>query len=103
MKGNEQREIWTEGLTEASVLGEELCELVTVVLLVAAVATVTVGRDADFGGTQVVGCHHSACRGWMEGLFIRFISLPIFVGTTNSALTDTTNGILGPLIMLFSL
>lgn len=37
-------------VTEASVLGEELCELVTVVLVVAAVATVAVGRDADFGG-----------------------------------------------------
>lgn len=49
-ESNTQRDIWTEGLTEASVLGEELCELVTVVLVVAAVATVAVGRDADFGG-----------------------------------------------------
>lgn len=56
-----------EGLTEASVLGEELRELVTVVLVVAAVATVAVGRDADFGGAQVIGRHHSACRGWTEG------------------------------------
>lgn len=56
------REIWKEGLTEASVLGEELCELVTVVLDVAAVATVAVGRDADFGRAEVIGCHHSACK-----------------------------------------
>lgn len=70
VNGNAQREIWTEGLTEASVLGEELCELVTVVLVVATVATVAVGRDADFGGAQVIGRHHSSCRGWMEGYFI---------------------------------
>lgn len=87
-ESNTQRELWTEGLTEASVLSEELCELVTVVLVVAAVATVAVGRDADFGGAQVIGRHHSACRGSMEGFFIRCISLPLFFCTTDSAKTD---------------
>lgn len=67
VKRNEETGIWTGGLTEASVLGEELCELVTVVLAVAAVAAVAVGRDADFGGAQVVGGHHGTYRGWMEG------------------------------------
>lgn len=36
-------QIWTAGLTETSVLGEELGELVAVVLVVAAVAAVAVG------------------------------------------------------------
>lgn len=68
-------EIWTGGLTEASVLGEEFCELVTVVLFVAAVAAVAVGRDADFGGAQVVGGHHGTYRGWVEGSVNRCIGL----------------------------
>lgn len=59
-------QIWTEGLTETSVLGEELGELVAVVLVVAAVAAVAVGRDADFGGAQVIGRHHGSCRGGRE-------------------------------------
>lgn len=49
-----------DGVTEAGVLREELCELVTLVLVVAAAAAVAVGRDADFGGAQVVGSHHGA-------------------------------------------
>lgn len=71
----------TGGLTEASVLGEELCELVTVVLVVAAVAAITVGRDADFGGAQVVGGHHSTYRGRIEG----FVNRPVFRNTTDYA------------------
>lgn len=36
-------------LTEADVLREKLCELVTLIFLVATVAAVAVGGDADFG------------------------------------------------------
>lgn len=38
-----------DGVTEAGVLCEKLCELVTLVLVVATVAAVAVGRHADLG------------------------------------------------------
>lgn len=57
-------------LTEAGVLSEKLCELFTFILAVAAVAAVAVGRDADFGGAQVVGSHHGTCRRRTEGCLI---------------------------------
>lgn len=48
-------------LTETGVFCEKLGELVTLVLVVATVAAVAVGGDADFGRAQVVWSHHSAC------------------------------------------
>jgi len=55
-----------ETLTEAGVLREKLGELVALVLVVAAVAAVAVGRHADFGRAQVVGSHHGTCSRWIE-------------------------------------
>ena len=49
------------GLTEAGVLGEELCELVTLVLVVATAAAVTERGDADLGGAEVVGGQDGPC------------------------------------------
>lgn len=54
-------------LTEAGVLGENLCELVTLVLVVATVVAVAVGRHADFGRAQVVGSHYCTCGGRDRG------------------------------------
>ena len=47
--------------------------LVTLVLVVAAVAAVAVRRDADFGCAQVVGSHHGTCGRWMDRFVIRAI------------------------------
>ena len=55
-------------LTQADVVGKELGESITFLFTVAAAAAVTEGRHADFGGAQVVWCHHCTCEGKLYNL-----------------------------------
>ena len=52
---------WTWGLTQASVLGEKLGELITVRFAVPAAAAVAPRREADSKGSLVIGRHHRTC------------------------------------------
>lgn len=49
------------GLTQASVVGEQLDESLAVGLAVAAAAAVAPRRQAEASRPHVVGCHHCTC------------------------------------------